>query len=368
VEILTVADMIRAFGVSFGYLIATAGFFSIRTKFSCITYWMFIFAINIIYLLSSSVTLINLVAVLITGIYISWNHGVFKGFGFAITIFAAFQWTIAFVGSGTFLIFYYSQILDGVNFTILFTVAIVATSLLLRKYRHFVFQDTSRKLLLIDTLAKLFFIVFFNTFLPRFFPILGVVSYSTLTLVLLIVAVIFVAYKEYSVSLESLLAKEHSKLQAVLAWADRTLTKYMSMEFPQFKHLNQIENSVVKALLYEFIDTAHRQGITVDVSIETTIGKVNLDSYDLFNTISDFMKYAMERTVTHEDKKIYVVINGKSGFHFLVKTNLAPSENGIKSSIETRKKEIMALVMKNTNSNVTINSHDGKFIQLLSVM
>jgi len=367
VEILTVTDIIRAFGVSLAYLIAVASFFCVRTKFSCLTYWMLMFAVNIIHLTTGSVLLVNMGTVFITGFYISLVHGVFKGFGFAITIFAAFQWTIAFVGSGAFLILYHSQLLDGINLAVVFTVAIMVASLLLRKYRHLVFQDTSRKLLMIDTLAKLFFILFFNTFLPRFFPILGGMLYSTLAIVLLIVAVIFVAYKEYSVSLESLLAEEHSKLQSVLLWADRTLTKYMSMEFPQFSHIGQIENSIVKALLYEFIDTAHRQGVAVDISIQSTVGEVKLDTYDLFSTINDFMKYAMERAAAQEDKKIYIVISGKSGFHFLIKTNAKHGENGIKSSFETRKCAIMALVRKNENSNVTVNTHGGQFIQLLSV-
>jgi len=364
VEIPSITIVIQAFGVSLAYLVATAGLMKSGSKIKDTTYWILMFLITLVGIMARSVLYTNIVVVILASLYISKSYGALKRFSFAVTIFAVFQWTIAFVGSGTFILNHYRQVMGSTGLMILLVSTLLVASLLLMKYKDFVFKDTINRLFVIDTAAKLFFVTFFNAFLPRFFPLLGGVSYSILVLVLLGVTLLFIAYREYSVSLERQLAAEYIKLQSVLEWADRTISKYMVIEFPEFNHINHIGNSVLKALLFEFIDTAHRQGITVDIAIESHVGDIRLDTYDLFSIINDFMLRSLEEATAQDDKQIRVVIDGSDGFHFLTKTNI--SKNEVIPDFEARKQAIISLIKKYRDTSVLVNISREQ--QMLSVV
>ena len=265
-EVLTVSTLGQGVVISFAYALAALRFLRGRSKYAWVQHWLLVLLIYAMGLVFGTQVVANVAIIVVTALFIGFSQGVLKGFNYAITIFAVFQWTIAFLGSVAFLITHHGDL--QIDFRWAFSFALVGVAALLKVYSPYFFKDTRKKILLLDVSAKMFFIGFLNAFLPRFFPALGMYLYSVLALSLLLVSIMVVVCIEYVVSLERSMATERSQLNHIIAWADRTVSKYMALEFPEFNQLQRIENPVIKALMYEFIDTVGKKGYTVKVEVK----------------------------------------------------------------------------------------------------
>ena len=331
-------------------------------------------------------------------------YGYLQGFGYALTILVAFQWVIAFTGGITFVLRPYESIGDSIGFVAALSLVHIAAALMIRRYGHVVFrQDMSKQLLLIDISAKLFFIAFFNLFFPKFFEVLGMENYSILALVLLTTAVIFAVYREYSVSLEKQIAVHNSNLLTVTQWALGTIEKYEhfigygdedSAGFLKaINSIQPIKNPILKALLYELVFLGERLGISVDISISPTSSgyesseDINLNNYDLYVIINDFVGNAITEAKSQTQKSICVEIvhhdihsdkDTMRGFSFNIQTYLGQahvqdSDNAANSSFvmtssdfKVKKDAIISQMRKNRNITISLTKTD-RFEQVLSV-
>ena len=367
-EILSITDIMRAFVVATAYVIVVSAFFEVHKKTSCVSYWLLIFSAMIIGIITGEDTILNAVAVLVTTLYLCRTHDTLKSLNIAVTIFATFQWIVAFVGSGAFILLYSGHIIGTLGLIGTLSAALIITAMALRRFKHIAFKEISRQSLLMDTAAKLFFVLFFNAFLPRFFMVMGGAQYSILTLVLLGVTVIFVVYKNYTISLERKVAEEQGRVIEILAWAERTLAKYVGIEFPTLAHVNQISSPVLRALLYEFADTAHSLGIAVDISVTGSVGAINVSDYDLYKIVSGFIAQSLQEAVALKDARIGISVDGRQGFHILVKTEKNHSRGDITVDMDARCKAAIDFMKKHLNSSITINADRYQLLQVLSIM
>jgi len=358
---LEALDLLKAVVSSLSYVIVTAGFFSDRKKFKCLTYCAIIFTVDIFGTFGGLEVYANYIFLSVTSLYIGKTYGYLKGFSFAVTTFAAFQWIIVFMGSIGFMLFPQESIVGAVSFVIILSAAHLATALLLRKFSHFIYRlNISNRLLFIDIGAKIFFIAFFNLFFPRYFGILGAEHYPPLALVLLTTVIIFTIYREYSVSLEKQLAISNSNLLIITQWAMKVCSKYEGLKLPGY----EIENPVVQALLHELVITSERIGIAIDILINSSC-KINLNDYDLYNILNDFIESALSEAKSQAEKSISIVIDSEKGsFRFLVHTHIGVSMYG--EDFRIIKDNIISQIKKNRNIDISISRTDI-FTQVLEV-
>ena len=348
-EILTLAHIAQAVLIATAYTFAVSCL--VKSKSYSGLHWMLVVLIYMLGIITSAQLISNIVIVFACCILIAKTHGFLKGINYAVTIFAVFQWIMALLGSVAFLLMYYGGFY--IPFVWVLSGLLVIVTLMLKLGKQYLFKDTSNKVLLIDITAKVFFVGFFNAFLPRFFPALGVHLYSILALVLLVAAVMIAVCIEYIVKLERIRGVEHGQLRHILVWADSTITKYMGVEMPQFSHLTQIQNPVVKALLYEFIDMADKKGLTVQIFIEHCVADVKLDIYDLFTVVSAFLADTLAEAVPCAGNVIKIHVNGRGGFFFSIKTGAGESDiQGDKLADETMLK---TLLQNNRKCKITMN-------------
>jgi len=359
-------DITKALIIAGAYFVVTSSFFNERRKFMLATYIVFLLIIKLIGAAGGIEFYATIATLIVTCAYIAKGHGWLKGLNFTLTIFAAFQWTIAFLGSASFIFLRYEQIMGTNIFHISLSSSLVVIALVLRVNKRLIFKDASQTLLLIDSTAKLVFVLFFNWFLPRYFVLMGGVAYSVLTLVLLGVAMIFAVYREYSMHLESKIVAANSKLESLLRWADAVIAKHEDLSLVRFPDIvHQIKSPVLQAVMYEFIDTANQRGIEVDITISSPINAINLDSYELFDIVSSFVKDSFEEA--KEMKFISVMVGGDEGFSFMIRTATEPSKT--LENIEYRKSTIIGYLQRNRHHNITISiSKSECFIQSLYVL
>jgi len=357
-------DIAKALIIACAYFVVTSAFFNERKGFMGVTYVVFLIILKLLGAAGGIEFYATIATLVVTGAYIAKVYGWLKGINFTLTIFAAFQWTIAFLGSTSFILLRYEQIMVTNLFHISLSSSLVVVALLLRTYKKWIFKDASQALLLIDAAAKLLFVLFFNWFLPRYFELLGGVAYSVLTLVLLGIAMMFAIYREYSMHLESKIAETNGKLQSLLQWADAVIAKHENINHVRFPYMHQIKNPVLQAVIYELIDAATRLDIKVDITVSSPIGTVNLDSYELFSIINGFVNDTLEEAKSM--KFISVVADGDNGFSFIIKADIEPSKS--LPNIEHKKAIIMSHLQRNRRNDISISiSNTECFIQSLHV-
>jgi len=358
-----------------------------RKHLKCLAYFISVFTINILFVIGGREVFANYIILALSTIFIldfgAYNiadnktNGYITGFSFALTILVAFQWAIAFVGSIGFIMFPHDGITDMPVFIAVLSTAYLGSALLLRRYCPLIFRfDMSRKLLIIDIGAKLFFIAFFNLFFPMYFDVLGMESYSVLDLVLLTIAVIFAIYREYSVSLEKQLAVHNRDQLAIAQWAQQTITKFERSSEKRLRYygcIDRIENPTLQALLYDLIYTSEELGIYLDVSVSPSSlpgysgNHINLDNYDLYSIIVAFIDNALSEAKTQDEKSIHVKIEGNKGFRFMLKTNIGQAHSEIVSpEFRLNKDAIVKEMRKNPNITISFSKTDS-FIQVLEI-
>jgi len=262
---------------------------------------------------------------------------------------------IIFVGSIGFILFPYEAITENILFVMVLSFAHLGTSVLLIKYQHSLFKvDVGNKLLLIDGGAKLFFILFFNLFFPRYFEILGMEHYAVVSLVLLSMTVIFIVYRGYSISLERQNTVNNHKIQIVIRWAEHI--NALHKDFANSDQIKAIENPVVQALLHELTNTSEKLGIKLNMSVDF-VQNINLNNYDLFNILGEFIESALHEVKSQIEKTIYVEVGSNAGcFRFMIQTN-------------THSKPEIVINQLKHNSNVTVSSYKSdSFVQILEVV
>jgi len=402
-------------------LLGSKGFGSKKIK--CLVYFTIIFAVDLIFTANEWEVYANYVFLAVTTAFIGRSafvgsgmvkakvYGYLKGFSSALTILVAFQWIIAFTGGITFVIFPDARIGDSVIFVSALSLVHLAVALLIRKYAYVVFRkDMSKRLLLIDIGAKLFFIAFFNLFFPMFFDVLGMADYSLLALVLLTTAVIFTIYREYSVSLEKQIAVHNSNLITVSHWAQRTIAKYEYSALSSDRHdgksatdgvlvaplhnavktIQTIENPILQALLYELAYSGEKLGITIDISVSPQniessasgdVSEINLNNYDLYTIINDFIESAIYEAKLQSKKSVCVEITYQPRISNSTDTEIRTKPNfslDIKTYIENevfdtenpdfrvKKDAIISQMRRNTNITISLIRADS-FTQTLKV-
>ena len=351
-EVLTVSNLGQGVAISFAYGVAAFPVVRGRSKYTWVQHWLLVFLVYSAGLALDTHLIANIAIVSVTALFIGFNHGVLKGLNYAITIFALFQWGIAFLGSLAFLITYHGDL--QMDFRWAFSFALVGMAALLKVHAQYFFKNTGRKILLLDVFAKMFFVGFLNAFLPRFFPALGMYLYSVLALSLLVVSIMVVACIQYVVLLERRMAAERSQLNHIIAWANRTVSKYMALEFPEFVQLQQIEAPVIKALMYEFIDTVGKKGYTVKVDVKDCTGHIGLDDSDLFHVINELMTQTIDEATLQKDNTIHVHMDGHKGFFFQIKHGDDTSQGDF-SRFSASKDALVALLRKNRHCDITID-------------
>ena len=368
-ETLEALDILKSLVLSLSYLTVISRFFAVNKKYNCVLYFGAIFAVNVIFTIYGWEVYANYIYLAVTSLFISTIHGYMKGFSFALTIFAAFQWIVAFGGSIAFILFPHERVVDSAAFVAALSCALLGAAWLLRIYSRVIFRlDTSNKLLLIEICSKLFFVGFFNLFFPRYFEILGGRHYSVLALVLLITTVIFAVYREYSVTLEKQLAIHNRDALAVTLWAEQIISKYEEIKHSDHisGHIGAIDNHIVQALLYELIHTSDRLGISVDLSINPT-SRINLNNYDLFSIINDFIENSLLEAKAQTDKSIRIVVDSKAdSFRFMIQTKTEALRVGTSADFKVKKDNIVGHIKKNANISISYSKSDS-FIQILEV-
>jgi len=182
-------------------------------------------------------------------------------------------------------------------------------------------------------------------------------------MILLVVAVVIISHKEYSIYMELKLARNLT--ESLLSWANRILSKYMQLEFPKLTHISEVNNLVLKALLCDFIDNAHSKGVEVDVLITNPVNEIDMDIYDLYNLISDFMKHAQKEANAHNNKQINIVIDGDDGFYFSIVTEVDKEVCRCPFDINVRMESIDAIIYKNGKSPPPIDLCITQFKQVM---
>lgn len=380
-------DLVKSIVSSLSYLIAASSFFGDTKKIRCIAYFLLIHSVDVYFTLNGWEVYANYVYLVITTLFISREYSYLKSFSFAITIFAAFQWTIAFVGSIGFLIlpFVHNGSSFDLPFVLYLSIAHMVVALSLNTFYHFVFKDDiGKNLLFIDIGAKSSFIIFFNLFLPGYFEILGMRDYAIMSLVLLVIALIFVLYRKYSIALE----KQVANLTMVNQWAEQINAINKVSKLPGNSDANEnfneginrsidgIKNPVVQALLHELANASEKFGVFLNIytNLEQDI---NLNNYDLFNIISNFIVRALNETKFAIKKSICVEIDNKSGvFRFMIQTSTAakqlnndlPFDYNSLTDLEFEVSEVTISDSSNTRYNIiTSFFEDDRFVQILEI-
>lgn len=346
-------DITKVLIITAAYFVIASAFFAERKKFMYVTYVVFLLPVKFLGTAGGIEFYATIATLVITAAYIAKGYGWLKGINFTLTIFAAFQWTIAFLGSASFLLLRYQQIMNATLFHILLSSSLVVVALSLRLGKKLVIKNASQTLLLIDAVAKLSFVLFFNWFFPRYFIVLGGIHYSVLTLVLLAIAMIFAIYREYSMYLEGKIAVANGKLQSLLRWADAIITKHENVHHSKFPDIHKIHNPIVQAVMFDFIDTANKWGIEADITVSSPINVINFDSCELFNITSNFINDALGEAKLQDVKQISVLSCGNDGFSFVVKTKIKPSKKLM--NIERRKSTVVKLLKRNRNSSISVS-------------
>ena len=403
-------DLLKSIASSASYLIVVSVLFvgdrweskNIRSIL-LIGYFVAMFLIDVIFTMFEMEVYANYIFLVITSIFIYVGmvkiSGKAKGFcfinslGFALAIFAAFQWVVVFSGSIAFILFAHGMAYDGLVASSIYVLALcvahIGMAYLLRKYSHRIFRlDISNKIALIDILAKVFFIGFFNLFFPRYFEILGMSNYAALSLVLLVIVAIFVVYREYSIALESKLAVSKSNLVNVLQWAKQVNGRYRELIFKKAEkdgesEINGIDNSVIQALMRELIVVSEQMGIDLDITVVNPVSEnININTYDLFTIINNFIDSAIFEASNQQKKSIEVEIDGGSvqsvqsggtfgncGLWLMIKTHIGYDSNdkGLKMPRSKIQKDfVVGHVQKHSNISISIFLDDG-FVQVLDV-
>ena len=352
-------DLLKSIISTLSYLAVASKFFAENKKTNSIIYAVTIFSIDIISTIGGWEVQANFIYLAITSVFIGRYYGGLKGFSFAITIFTAFQWTIVFLGSIVFIFYPYWYVTDTFAYVAALSLAHLGAAFLLSKYSAKIFRlDTSNKLLVIDIGAKLFFIVFFNLFLPSYFEILGMRYYPILSLVLLTIAIIFVIYREYSASLEKQIAIKNRDLLLVSQWAEQINRKYDGYDFHGFDYIKEIDNPIIRASLWELVNTSERFGIKLNLSINLP-QHINLNNYDLFSIVSGFIENALSIAKLQTEKLVCVVIEREAqNFIFEVQTKLDNAENGIFTDARIKKDNIISQMKKNKNIRMSYTTNN----------
>jgi len=333
----------------------------------CLFYLLIILTIDITFTVLSLEVYANYIYLIITSIFIGKYKalGYLKGFNFSLTILACFQWVVVFVGSFAFLVLPHEWLTDNALYLAILYSAHLAVAFLLYKFRFAIFKhESSKKLQLIDIGAKIFFIAFFNLIFPNYFEYLGMVNYATLALILLIIALIFVIYREYSVALEKKLAVYNSNQLTVLHYAMQNISKYE--RYSGIQDIQSIENPIVQSLLYELKETGDRLGLLVEISVNGHVGNINLNNYDLHITLESFLSNALDEAKTSGKRPIITIIDYIDNiFTFTIHVIAAP---GTLSIANYRLEKDAALIRMKANENITIDiSRTDGFKQVLRV-
>lgn len=319
-----------------------------------------------------------------------------KCLNIALTIVVAFGWVIIFTGSLAFALFSggipHDSLTNQVIYVIALSIAHIGMAFALRKYSHKIFRlGISNKLALIDIGAKAFFIAFFNLFFPRYFEVLGMANYAALSLVLLIIVAIFVAYREYSISLENQLVVSKNNVMATLKWAKQMNHRYRELlvgggygnsnsndegcnnkQHKMETSIQNINNSVIQALMSELVMISNQLGIEIDIKVENPISNdLSLDAYSLFAIVNGFIDNAISETEEQAEKFIEVTIdtgtNGvsnKSGLWLMIKTHINAETL---SKVKIDKDAIINRIKGNPNVLISVVLQDD-FVQVLDVI
>ena len=374
---MAIVDFLRGLIYSIAYLIVVSGFFIEKKKTKSLAYFAVVFAIvtKAAYV-SGFEVYINYLAIAATTIAIGHENltgskywlSYLTGFSHALTIFATFQWGAALIGSIVFITLGQSGLGEVLPFALLFYCLISAY--LLRRFSKYTFRDDlSKALLVIGIGARILFILFFNVIFPRFFTYLGAEPYSILAIILLLVFAFYVVYQEYSVRLEKQIALQNYSLEQITLWAAQTISKYEDIALRNSEKIILIHNPIIQALLYDFTATSVRLGIEVEINLSGTFDEqINLNNFDLFNILNDFLDNALHEVKRQTNEPIYVEVEGGSKyFRFTVKTAVSQSEEyyGYPDFKKT-KDNIIAQVTKNRNIAISY-SKAGRFVQALEI-
>jgi len=330
-------------------------------------YLAIILTIDIAFTILSWEVYANYIYLAITGLFLGRYKavGYLKGFSIALTILTCFQWIVVFTGSLAFLALPHDWLVNNALYLMMLYSTHLAVAFLLFKFRHVVFKlDAGRELLFIDIGAKMFFIAFFNLIFPNYFETLGMVNYATLALVLLLTALIFTIYREYSVSLEKKLAVYNSNQLIVLQQAMQTVAKH---ERSSLHEANTIESPVVQALLYELVATGDRFGISIEISIDGNIENINLSHHELHTILSGFIGNALDEVQKHNGEAIFITICCTEGiFKFAIHV-MTDHENNHEANYRLEKDTAINRMEQNGNITISISRATG-FTQVLRVM
>jgi len=366
---MEVLDVLRSLIYSVAYLIVVSIFFVDNKKRKSILYLLVIFTIvTVAVIISGFEVYINYLVIAATTITIGKNYGYLKGFSHTLTIFAVFQWGTALVGSLIFI--FVGQPGTGVWLPFVFLFYCMISAYLLRRFSQYTFrEELSRVLLIINVCAKIFFILFFNVLFPRFFGYLGAEPYSVLAIILLFGFAFFAVYQEYSLRLEKQIALQNHNLQQITLWAAQTIAKYEGVRLENAEKIGAINNPIVQALLYDFTATTEKLGIEVNITVSGSFEeRINLNNFDLFQILADFLDNALLEVKKQTDTTIYVGVDGKQDcFRFTVKTSaLDAEEHYTFSDFKLAKDNIVSQIKKNRNISISY-SKVGAFVQALEI-
>ena len=159
---LEALDMLKSIASSLSYLIIVSRFiidgFDVcnndrgnnrikSRKWVCLTYFIIIFAIDLIFTANEWEVHANYIFLAVTTVFIGRStfvnsfterfkdkaYGYIQGFGYALTILVAFQWIIAFTGGITFVLLPQEGIGDSFGFVTALSLTHIAAALLIRK-------------------------------------------------------------------------------------------------------------------------------------------------------------------------------------------------------------------------------------------
>ena len=366
---MEILDFFRGFIFSVACSIVVSGFFVKSKKVKSLAYFAVIFAIvTIAAYISGFEVYINYLFIAVTTIAIGRNYGYITGFSHTLTIFAVFQWGAALFGSLVFIIIGHSGLGEGLPFALLFYCLVSAY--LLRRFSKYTFRcDLSKALLIINIGAKILFILFFNVIFPRFFVFLGAEPYSILAIILLLVFAFYFVYQEYSIQLEKRIALQNQSLGLITLWAAQTISKYDGIEIRNSEKIAEIHNPILQALLYDFTATSESMGIEVNLLLSGSFEQqINLNNFDLFRILNDFLNNALLEVKKQTNEPIYVEVKGGARyFRFTVTTTVSKLEEYYGyPDFKQIKDYIIAQVKKNNNITISYSKAD-RFTQALEI-
>lgn len=275
------------------------------------------------------------------------EHGFLKGINISVTILTIFICGVTFVGSIALKIFPEKDLYYNLIFNIFMDLVLLFLSALMAKQSKLFFrQRMSKTLSYIDIIAKTAFSLFINLFLPLFFLSLGKERYADISLTFLIFSIIFFIHISYSQKVENSLNIKEFQMEILHEKTRLTSEKYQ--ELIEIKAASNPDNTiamkdkrdseavqnisiyVIRALLYELIDSARKHNINITFFIEP-VNQINkLNDYDLYTVLNTFIKNALQGSAAVNGAAISVWINNiDSSFVFKIESANNTSEEDI---------------------------------------